>query len=1313
MKTRMKSIITLLLFGAGAAHAQDVSQTPLTVGAGVPGNMLLTPSVEFPTINSKANLNAFAAATEYTGYFDPRKCYLYSYNATESLRHFYPSRSTGLTLAVCSAASLEWSGNWLNWATTQTIDPFRKALTGGLRVRDTATETWLEKARHDGQGGIGYFPNATTTGTATISGALPNSDWSTITTRVVGGGSEMYFTSTRVCSAVDVIGGALPVNSATQQVVEYDPATHVLNSVNSNSPVVNTDCDARTTVVDNRPQTNANRIYRVSIRVKVCDNAVGLEANCVQYTSGYKPEGLIQKYSRKIRFSVFGYLLDNGAFRDGGVLRANQKYVGPTFLNKDTRAWETNEFREWDDDGVFIDNPNPIDASATEALVGAPATHPIRYSGVVNYINRFAQLTGTNAKNFDPVSELYYTATRYLRNLAPVSTYSDLTLRYSTATGVATTAGADRFNLTDGFPVITRWEDPYEYHCQKSAILGIGDVYTHKDKNLKGDTQSSTATNEPARPAAVTADPMLDDAPTWTRRAYTVEGIAYNGTLNAGLHNSPYMVGLAYYAHTQDLRTEAEMPGLQRISTHWVDVRETQKIEPRVRNQYWMAAKYGGFTVPGEDTPADASDDYNSVTNTAALNNAWWSTAGDNITSNSTDWPNETFRRAANYYVADRPATMVDSLTRAFANIASEGGGSGSALAANSTRLDTATRTYQAQFKAGSWQGQVTAHDFNLVDGAIDPVPIWRAGEKMPVWSTRNIRVNAGGATAVAFNYTNLNAAQKTAMSALAATLGTTASGTNVVDFIRGDRSKEESQSGGVLRTRPTFPGWSPILGDIVNSTPIYVGAPNRALWAKNPGTWTGKDTYDAFAVAQAARRPVVWVGANDGMVHAFDATEGNAASGSELYAFVPMTAVLNGLVNVADPDYQHRYFVDGDMAIADIYTGGAWKTVLVGTMGRGAPGVFALDVTNPLAPTFMWEHNHSDIPELGHNIGRPIIAQVMDGNWRVIFGNGSGSTDGTAKLISINLSDGAWAVISTDATPNNDLSAVTVFDSDLDGLFETVYAGDLNGNLWKITDLTITSVATKMFTATDGTNPQPITAMPTVGKDPATGTTWVWFGTGRFLEETDLTNTQVQSWYGIKDEGVMPVARSELVERTMIRELIDDRRDICPPGWTRPIEECPIVELRRMEEGVSGDMDGKRGWFIDLTTAENAEPGERMVEPNLISGQTLVGVTRTPVSDDACNPGFASWFLAINPFTGARLDGNFWNINHDARVDGGDNTATNLVQSGVRSPIGANRLTAVGNLLCTTLDDGSTTCMRVAGSNADARRGSWREITN
>src|SRR5690606_19234758 len=110
--------------------------------------------------------------------------------------------------------------------------------------------------------------------------------------------------------------------------------------------------------------------------------------------------------------------------------------------------------------------------------------------------------------------------------------------------------------------------------------------------------------------------------------------------------------------------------------------------------------------------------------------------------------------------------------------------------------------------------------------------------------------------------------------------------------------------------------------------------------------------------------------------------------------AFVPNTVIQNGLSSYADPLYEHKFFVDGETAAADIYdtSTGDWKTVLVGSLGRGGPGIFALDVTNPAAPELLWEKSGSDIPVLGKNIGRPVIAQVASGDWRVFLGNGPDS---------------------------------------------------------------------------------------------------------------------------------------------------------------------------------------------------------------------------------------------------------------------------------------------------------------------------------
>src|SRR5690606_32189661 len=188
--------------------------------------------------------------------------------------------------------SKEWSGNFMNWAATQTIDPFRSVLTGGYRVRDTASETWLEKARHDGQGGAGIYPDRSLSGSTVVQGAVVSNSWSSYKVRIQGLGNKMRFTRT----------GDLYVGAG--DVTAYNPA--------SSGPYNST-------------------VYEVSVRVKVCVPNL-LEANCRQYSGGYKPEGLIQQYAEQLRIGIFGFLNDHNMLRDGGVLRARQKFVGPTMI---------------------------------------------------------------------------------------------------------------------------------------------------------------------------------------------------------------------------------------------------------------------------------------------------------------------------------------------------------------------------------------------------------------------------------------------------------------------------------------------------------------------------------------------------------------------------------------------------------------------------------------------------------------------------------------------------------------------------------------------------------------------------------------------------------------------------------------------------------------------------------------------------------------------------------------------------------------------------------------------------------------------
>jgi type IV pilus assembly protein PilY1 len=1259
----------LLLAGAGTASAQLVSQTPLSSAGNVPGNLFLVPSVEFPTVISAANIqDSYATTDTYVGYFDSFKCYKYHYDAVDDTqRYFYPVSTN--TTKTCTGSNKEWSGNFLNWAATQTIDPFRKALTGGYRSTDTSSLTLLEKARFP-DSSEDYFDNRRTptgsTNASLVQGAIGTSNWDHVNTRVARLGNRMFFAQSASNSS---IGTWSPLPAYT----DYD-GTQALDG------------------------SQGNTLFSVSVRVKVCDNSIGLEPNCVQYGSSYKPEGLIQKYASRMRYSVTAYLNDSSITRDGGVLRARQKFVGPQRLNPTTGNWETNPNKEWDETtGLLIQNPDSTDATNTNTAVvaGGGAAPTINNSGVINYINKFGEMTNTLDKSIDPVSEMYYAALRYMRGKTNISAYSDLS-------GTA----ANRYIQADGFPVITNWDDPQQYYCQSNAFLGIGDVYTHRDKNLKGNTNNS---EEPATPSEVN-DADEPDALAWTNRVAQLEFSTNMALPFSGRNNSAYIAGLAYYAHTQDLRpdvtTDPLTKGMQTASTYWVDVREKEHLEPRTGNMYWLAAKYGGFTLPDPDnnnvfTTADYDSTASAATNRPKWQTSWWD-SGESLglsDSANSGLTNETYNRTSNYFTANQADKMYVSLASAFAKIANEKAGSGSSLASNSTKLDATTAVYQALFSNGNWLGQLKSLDLDNTTGQPNGVINWQAASVVPAQASRNIFINAGG-TAKVWNSGNMTTTQKAVFKFTGMGAATTQ---DLIDWFRGDQINEESNPSStkaVFRVRTPLANWSSRMGDVVDSTPIFVGAPNPNLYRSATFTGaTGANSYALFAAAKAGRTQALWIGGNDGMLHAYDAT-----TGVELYAFIPNQVIANGLAEYANPDYIHKYFVDGDMAVADVYDSGStsWKTVLVGTLGRGGPGIFALDVTNPNSPVFLWEKGPSDFPlgSLGRNIGRPVIAQVADADWRVILGNGVDSTAG-ASLITIKLFGGAITETIAESTNGNGLSAVLARDNNNDGFAETAYAGDLEGHLFKFTNLTSsTATSTTMFTTqlnspttTTPFDHQRITAAPFAAKDPTTGTTWVFFGTGQYLNSADIGTTYRQTWYGIKDTGTAATF-ANLVQRTL----------------TDTTTYVTGLQLRQLSTGTATDLVGKDGWYINLPIS-----GERIVIPNRFSDGALLGVSLIPDSPDACLITGRGAIMYISPFTGGRLDVNFLDVNRDGTIDNGDSVGgSGGIGSGFVGTHSYNGSLDVGQFLGTASPDGTQPeFYKKNPPGGLAGRLSWREITN
>lgn len=1208
MLLRKAGVVLSLATAHVAMAGVTIDQVPLSAGENVPANLLLTPSVEYPTIISVANLGDYSAGSTYTGYFNSEKCYKYSYSATESERHFYPygAASSHACGNTSNSTNQLWSGNYLNWATTQTIDPFRKALTGGYRVKDTPTETWLEKARHDRSS---LFPDrrlpASGNSSSTVIAATP------FYSTGAGGGTRVNFLTTRIQGLGNKIRVVLGGNDFSKTVVEYDPSVHGVSS------------DLRT-----------DRVYELSVRVKVCVSGL-LEDNCKQYGSNYKPEGLIQEYSEKLRFSIFGYLNNSNVLKDGGVLRSNQKYVGPRRFAPDenpTNPWVSNSNAEWSStDGTFVANPNANEASATTGT--SPA---ITNSGVINYLNKFGQLTTQSHKSFDPVSELYYSARRYLRNQGPVASYSTLNASSTTAYAEA-----------DGFPVVTSWNDPYQFWCQPAAILGIGDIYTHRDKNLPGNP-TDRRTDEPAVPSEVSDDTSIN---VWnaTRKVLDLESLTTVSPAQfSGRQNSAYIAGMAYDNLTLDQRSD--LRGKQTARTYWVDVRENQTLESKRTNQYWLATKYGGFYVP---------TDYDPYGRNTALPNEWWTNTGEAALSTGD-------ARPRNFFVASDAAAMVTSLKAAFKQLTDDPNGrSGVALTANSTRLDIGTQVFQSIYKTDKLDGDLVAYPVNTSTGLVGAAS-WSASSKFPTWSSRKVYINGlvknGSDSFYALN--GLTNAKKMSATGIS-TVGK-------VNYILGDRTGE----GTTYRLR------SSLLGTIVNSQPVLVGA-SKSFSASN-------------------RTPVLYVGSNDGMLHGF-----NAKTGEETFAFIPKsvlpgTTALNGSQTLEDfpnLNYSHQFFVDGELTVADAKDGSTWKTVLVGTLGAGGKAVFALDVTDPGNVKFLWEKNIADTDgaaKLGNNLGKPVIAQVASGVWRVLVGNGPNSSGDRAQLIMFDLFTGAATALDTEADGNNGLAVPNVWDSDGDGYYDTAYAGDLNGNLWRFRNLGGTPTVAKLFQAVDGSGiAQPITTAPLVAKQPVTNTTWVFFGTGKYLSSTDLSNTQTQTWYGLVDGGSL-VTRSQLAARTGVQDFAFNA----------------TFKTRIIPEG-SDLGTNEKGWYIDLPVSK-----ERMVLPNLMFGSVLIGTTRIPDASDRCAPSGSGFIMFINPFTGGRLSTSFVDISGPEGVPDGKFTDADKQRVGdnLVSPSGIGTADAPYNPIFiqdSMLFNKENTEIGSLKVNAGrtVRRTSWREL--
>lgn len=528
------------------------------------------------------------------------------------------------------------------------------------------------------------------------------------------------------------------------------------------------------------------------------------------------------------------------------------------------------------------------------------------------------------------------------------------------------------------------------------------------------------------------------------------------------------------------------------------------------------------------------------------------------------------------------------------------------------------------------------------------------------------------------------------------------AGGANLVNYLRGDRTNE-----GTASTKYYFPR-THVLGDIVNSQAVYVKAPSHSY---------GDTGYATFKSANASRQGMVYVGANDGMLHAF-----NADTGAESWAYIP-TTLLPQLYRLADKNYaaNHRYFVDGATTQADVYYDSAWHTILVGGLGSGGRSFYALDVSTPTSPTVLWEFT-SDTSlaspyitdaDLGYSHGTPVVTKLSDGTWAVLVtsgynnvspGSGQGvlwvlnaKTGAIIKKISTGVGSSTATVTGCTAAPcPSGLTKISAWvDASTDNTAKQVYGGDLYGNLWRFDISALTAsggTATVQLIATladaSGTR-QPITTRPELGA--VSGNHVAYVGTGAYLGVSDISTTQVQTMYALVDPLTTSSASTGLYG--------SPRSNTCTTSVTSgcfaKITLTDSSGTRKATSSVTPSLSNMHGWYADMP-----ETGERInTNPTLQLG-TLVYVSNIPSTAGACSVGGTSYVNYVNYRTGLAVV-----TNGDVGVLNASGLGTDATLAQTTSGVKALNRTTDGKIGTTDVPTSTTT--------TGTRRVSWRRLTD
>lgn len=835
--------------------------------------------------------------------------------------------------------------------------------------------------------------------------------------------------------------------------------------------------------------------------------------------------------------------------------------------------------------------------------------------------------------------------------------------------------------------------DPVQYACQRNYTLLTTDGFSGDSGGTRIDGTANVGNQDNSETATAPGDVNSTAGAIATRASGRFDG-------NCGTNCSGTLGDIALYYWANDLRTTIDnrVPTTAKDPSYWQNMTT------------FTLGMANGLMRWRQDYDTASEGDFANI-KAGAVGKCLWTTGTCN-------WPipfgagagqyaklDDLWHAAVNgrgkFYQALDPKALADGLDSALLEIQAVQASESASTTSSAIIVPGSNVIYSAGYTTGTWVGKLEALTVNTSTGVVDSTPVWSSaptldGTVSASSDTRTIYTfdNTVAGKLKPFSFASLSAAEKNVFRNAclptsnltqcptldSSDLAVANDGEALVNFLRGHRGRE----GTLFRTRAN------VQGDAVNAEPVYVKAPLMSY------TDAVTPTYADFAATQASRAPVVYLGSNDGMLHAFNAAV--PGTGAELWAYVPRM-LWSRLPRLADTQYRskHRFYVDGTPTVADVYMGGAWRTVLVGGLNAGGRGYYALDITNPTSPTALWEFCHDSSvcavsdADLGLSFGNPVVTKrASDGKWVVLVTSGHNNVspgDGKGYLYVLDLATGTVLSktstgVGSTTTPSG-LAKIAAWNDDpaQDNTTQWVYGGDLQGNVWRFSLATVTPTVLKLAELKSATGvSQPITTRPELTS--IKGSRMLFFGTGAYLGASDLAVTATQSVYAFKDT-IDPGAATGFGDIRSSGVLVQQTVSSVDAN-TRTISANAV------------NLNTKTGWYFDLPTA-----GERVdVDPQLALG-TLIIAGNVPQST-VCTVGGQSWLYFINYLTGSYV------------LTSPGNTAATRNASALVSGFNVVRLGSAGPLKAIVkYTQGQETVTPPVGPNAlFGRRMGWRELT-